>query len=46
MEREKLERSLLEKEVDLKAFITPLVDLKRSVLCLETEKGLVMKTNE
>lgn len=46
MKKEKLGKILLEKKVARETMMRSLVDLKRTVSHLETEKGFLMKTNE
>lgn len=43
MEEEKLEKKLLEKNVAMKAMTWSVVDLEKTVSCLETEKSLLVK---
>lgn len=46
MHEEKLENIVIEKEKEMKAITLSVVDMKRSVNFLETEKHLMMKTND
>lgn len=46
MEKEKHEETLLENEVEMKGWTTPLQDLKRIVIRPETKRRLMMETND
>lgn len=46
MEKEKLQKALLEKAIEMKAIIRSAADLERAVSRLETDKCLSMKENE
>lgn len=45
-EKIKPRKTLLEKTLAIKAIIRSVVDLKRNVIVLETQKGVLIKTHE